>query len=629
MLDLLRRKAQSTYIQVVIVIIILVFVFWGVGTNNGTGQNVVAMVNDDSVSLPEYQRAYDRTINEYRKQLGGTIPANLLESLGIKEKVINDLVQMTLVRQGAREMGLMVSDEDVRKAIQEMEAFKNESGIFDLNEYQQILAGSRLSVSDFEDSMKEDLLTGKVMSHLAGLAQVPEPEMARRFAYDYEEMRFSYVSFDAADFKKKVEVKDDELAAFFDLNKDKYKTASQIKVKYLTFPFVATGGWEQFSQEQIKEYYQEHISDYTVPEKRRSRHVLIKMAEDDSDAVKSEKRSKAEDVLAQAIAGKDFAELAKEYSDDTSSAQGGDLGFFTRGQTVKSFDDRLFSMKEGDIDLVQSPFGLHVLKLEEIQAAQTTPLEQVKESMVLKMQQEDGRKMASKQADAAYEKIILSGSIDNYSKEAGVEIKETGFFGRQKPPAILANDTVFLNAAFSLKKGELSSLIEGERAYAIIFVDDIEEPEVPALATVRDQVENDFVADRARAMAQEAAESLLGALKNGAGLESEAEKAGVKVEVSSYVSRATNSAEQKLPAKLMTAALELTEVAPYPETIGVDGDKYYVLVFKDKKEAPADLFADKKDELRNKLMDETKTNLLNAWIAYLRSRAEIKINTQF
>ena len=112
MLEFLRQKAQSTFIQVIIVVIILVFVFWGVGSQQGSGVNSAATVNDEPITYAEFQRSYDERINQLRDQLGGNIPDGLLQTLGVKDQVLNGLIQRALISQGAFETGLMVGDAD-------------------------------------------------------------------------------------------------------------------------------------------------------------------------------------------------------------------------------------------------------------------------------------------------------------------------------------------------------------------------------------------------------------------------------------------------------------------------------------------------------------------------------------
>ena len=124
MLDLLRRKAQSPFIQGTIIIIALVFIFWGVGGYRGS-QNVVAQVNDEIIPYEEFQKTYERLANQYSEQFGGTIPKGLLETIDLEGQVLEQLIQRSLLRQGAKEMGIMVSDVEVQQSLENMEAFRD------------------------------------------------------------------------------------------------------------------------------------------------------------------------------------------------------------------------------------------------------------------------------------------------------------------------------------------------------------------------------------------------------------------------------------------------------------------------------------------------------------------------
>ena len=84
MLDFMRRKAQSAYIQATILIIVLVFVFWGVGKSQKGGPDAIATVNGQNISAQQYQRTYNQTISRYQEQFGGTLPSGLLEALNLK-----------------------------------------------------------------------------------------------------------------------------------------------------------------------------------------------------------------------------------------------------------------------------------------------------------------------------------------------------------------------------------------------------------------------------------------------------------------------------------------------------------------------------------------------------------------
>ncbi|MEE4135734.1 MAG: SurA N-terminal domain-containing protein, partial [Desulforhopalus sp.] len=158
MLQILRKKAQSTFIQIIVVIIALVFIFWGVGTNLSGNRQAALSVNDVDITFQEYQQAYDQAYQRLSDQFGGNMPRDLADSLNLKQQVINQLIQTALLRQGAAAMGLTVSAEEIRQIIEGMVQFQ-ENGRFDIDRYKEILALNRMAPTIFEESMRHDRLT--------------------------------------------------------------------------------------------------------------------------------------------------------------------------------------------------------------------------------------------------------------------------------------------------------------------------------------------------------------------------------------------------------------------------------------------------------------------------------------
>ena len=483
MLDLLRRKVKSPYMQATLFAIILVFVFWGTNIDKGGRQTVVATVNGESIPYEDFDKAYNNTIDSLSNRFGGTLPKDLIDRKQIKIQVINQLIRELLIQQSAREMGLLASKDEIKKSILENEIFQVD-GQFDQERYGQILTGSRLTVDDYEAGIAFGLLADKVTKYLGRFARVSPGEEKEHFTYDYQESKLLYVTFNASDFKEKVEFIDDDLNSFFSEKQDNYKTPPLIKIKYLSFT------------------------------------------------------------------SEDNAEKDKSAS----------LVFQT--------------------------------------------------------------------ANTAYENIILSGSLAKYSETGEAVIRETDLFSKESPPEGITRDPSFLEAAFNLKKGELSSLIEIRGGYAIIFVEDIKGSEIPSLEEVKEDVKIDFVATRAENLAKETAESLLEKIKSGEDFDALAKELGVTVKESDFVSRTKNNSKG-LPYNVTEKGLGLSSQKPYPDNIESTGTTFYVFRLKEKKMPVADQFEGKQEELRKRMLQKKNINLLIAWSEYLKSSADISINPDF
>lgn len=629
MLDLMRRKAQSPYLQATVVIIILVFIFWGVGSNQGNSPNVVATVNDEPISLESYQQVYNQLLTQFSQQFGGTIPEGLLKNFGLKDQALNQLVQRVLINQEAQKIGIYVSIDEVRRNIEGIESFK-ENGVFNIDNYHQILAASRLTVTDFEAGVRSDLLTKKVVAALSNFGRIAANELEDRFRYDYEEIKLQYAAFKGEDFRNKVEVTDEELTTYFAEHQQEYKTPVQIKLQYLTFLAEDIAAGQEITEAEIAAYYQGNLNLYTEPERRQARHILIKTTEQDNTGTRAEKRQQIDDLLAKIKKGEDFAKLAKNYSEDSgSAAKGGSLGIFARGQMVKPFEDAAFAMEEGDVsEVIETQFGYHVVTVEKILPASVRSVEEVKKEIDSRLRQEKGKTATFTLANEAYEKIILAGSLVKYAEAGAVKISSTGYFPKSSPPDGVMSTPQFLNAAFQLKKGELSSLVELAGGYAIIFAEDTKEPEIPPLADVRDKVKEDYIKAQAIQLAEQAAQKMLDQVKGGDDFAQTAREYKAGVTESDFFSRSKKFSPD-LPAQVIEKSLQLSASAPYPDGVVSENNMSYVFRFKENKATDEDSFEREKDEFRKRQLAEKNGLLFDAWLAALKKNAEIVTTEQY
>ncbi len=624
MLDLLRRKAQSPYLQATVLIIIVVFVFWGVGGNQTDARNAVATVNGEPITLQEFDKALNATRDQYSTQFGGNIPKGLLEALNIKKQVINELIQRSLLLQGGEEMGIYVSDMEIQDAIKNMTVFQN-NGVFDSDRYNEVLKGSRLTPKKFERGMRTDLLVSKVANQISNFSQVVPYELEDRFRLDNSEFKIDYAAFESDNFSSEVTVTNEALATYFEANKDNYKTAPQVKVKYLSFLLKDEMTQITLPESEIEAYYTANQDEFGQPEKRQARHILLRTTEQDSET-KLEEMNK---ILVRARLGEDFAALAKEFSDDGSASRGGDLGLFGRGQMVKPFEDAVFSMAPGDIsDVVTTQFGHHIIKLEEIQPSSVKELAVVTPIIETTLKKQQAQNSAFEKSNAAYEKIIFAGSLANYAEKFSVQLSETDFFTQNTPAADFSADRAIIDSAFSLKKKELSSLLESPQGYTILFIEDTKEPEIPELALVREEVEKDFISAEAKTIAQKKADETLAKLNEGADFSQTLLDLGITAQESEYFSRSKRSSKG-LPEPLLSSAFNLSAENPYPASITASGTTFYLCRFKEKKDVDQSDSNQQRQAFESKIAMEQQNAVMDAWIAQLMKKGKVTINEKY
>jgi peptidyl-prolyl cis-trans isomerase C len=136
------------------------------------------------------------------------------------------------------------------------------------------------------------------------------------------------------------------------------------------------GGKVKVTDKEISDFYNKNLDKFKKPESVHARHLLVANVSGDTDKIKAEKKTKAEELRKQLAAGADFAELAKKNSDCPSKESGGDLGTFTRGQMVKPFEDAAFSQEKNAIGpVVETEFGFHIIQVLERVSPQVAKLD--------------------------------------------------------------------------------------------------------------------------------------------------------------------------------------------------------------------------------------------------------------
>ena len=623
MLEFLRQQVKSPIFQAIIIIIVLVFLFWVPQMGSGSSRDSIAVVNGEPIPFSRYNTSYNIMVDRLRKQFQDNLPADFIKTLGVKNQVLQRLINDELLIQGATQMGIHISDWEVQEQIKNQDFFLTD-GVFDKTKYNNLLAQNKLSAKKYEASQRIDILKQKATDSLSLFATLTEWETTTRFQYYLNEVKLNYGVFTAEMFKDQVELTDAKLTAYFAEHKEEYKTAPEIKLSYLSFSLADAMDKINIADDVINKEYESHIERYSTPEQRKVRHILLKTdGNNDKD-----QETKALELIQQIKDGADFAALAKKFSDDPgSSTRGGELGYFSQGQMVAAFNDSVFSLEKDQVsEPIKTRYGYHIIQLQDIKKAAVTPLADIKDSIAQSLKTGDAKSNAFKQASTAYEKIFQAGSLANYAKEQDITLLTTDFFTQAKPTEALTAHPQMIAKAFKLKKGELSSMIEAEDGYYILYISDVIEPKIPELTAVRDAVVADFTTAEGLIIAKNTATAILSVARE-EGLQPSLKAKNIEMTTSPWFSR-SQSGSSGLPQNVTTAAFSLSEDDMLPPEVLTNNDQFYVIGFAEMKitettdNYQAELFA-------NALIQEKQMTLLNSWIEHMRINSKIKINKEF
>jgi len=582
MLQTIRDRMTGPVLWGIIGVLIIPFALFGIQSLQGSGSAdpTVAEVGGVKITQSQFRNAYQRAYQELQQRLGENFRADEVQQAKLRESVLKSLVQNLVMEQYTRSVGYRVDDAGIREYIEAMPYFQD-AGHFSADRYRATLTSAGQSPEQFETQLRERLPVEQLRGAVLNSAFVTTHESVAAWKLQHQQRVFSYVKFDPAQYLPAIVISDDQVKQRYDQQKDSYKAPERVKLAYVELaldqmPKAAAPGTDA-----LKSIYEARkASLFSTPEERRASHILIAFGAD-KDAAKK----KADDLYAKIKAGADFAELATANSDDTGSkGKGGDLGWVKHGMMVPKFESTLFSMdKAGDVsEPVQTQFGWHLIKLQEVKAATTMPFDDpAVQKQLLDLYQQHDAVVSFNDASTKLEQLSFenSGSLDAVSKALSLPVQTSDWFTPKGGGGIAANQAV-ITAAFSpdvLKDDNNSKPIALDPQHLVVIrKSEYEAPRQLQLAEVTDQIRTQLKQEAAKAQAQAAAAALLKSLNDGQSFDV-ATKAAKLTEVSPGAVERDN---KDLPPALLTALFSMPH--PAPDKLGytqadLDGDAVAVI----------------------------------------------------
>ena len=453
MLDIIRTQASSWGIKILFGLIIIVFVFWGVGSMNGPKDSVVAYVNEEPILLNDYQQELRRTVDSIRSQNPN---ANLEgpEMVQVKSQVLNTMVGNILLLDEARKMGITVSNDEVRKNILDIQAFRDQEGKFNYKVYEFILKQQGQTPTSFELKIQQYLMLKKLQEFVGLAANVTPSEAKDVFDFLYETRQIDYLLFDAKDYLDTVSVTDKEINTYYGDHQDMFMDPAAYRIKFIEFSPEALAETQKVSDEEAKQYYEAHSDKFFQKEVVKAKHILIEPKTKD-EAGKKAAEAKIKEIQGKLLAGEKFSDLAKKYSDDASAKDGGDLGWFGRDIMVEPFEEAAFALKAGEVSPpVETRFGYHLILVEERREAGQLPFDEVKDQVIKAVAEEKAIDNMDRLLDEATEQAVGGIKLDDIAHAAGLTTKESEFLSKNDLHKVLglSADDASLIAALAVGK---------------------------------------------------------------------------------------------------------------------------------------------------------------------------------
>ena len=633
MLDRMRRHKNWLKWSLAIVVVAFVLLYipnflrnGGMGGAVGVStREVVASVDGREITVGQFRKIYNQQMQAYRRSYGGSIDERLLKQMGIDRRILQQLIDEEAGLAEARRLGITTSDEEVRTRILALPAFQENGQFIGDERYRQLLqmADPPRRPSEFEEEVRRSMTLSKLQGALTDWMTVSTADVTAEYKKRNEKAKLAIVSFPSDKFLAETTATDAEIAQQFEQHKSDYRIPDKRKVRYALLDTQSIRNRTQVTPQDVQRYYEDNEAQYSTPEEVRASHILLKTEGKDDAAVKKE----AEDVLAKAKAGADFAELAKKYSeDDSNKDKGGDLGFFPKGQMVPEFDAVAFAMQPGQIsDLVKTQFGYHIIKMVERKPATKRTLDEVRAQIEDQLKTQRAQDEAQRIVKDLAGKVTKPSDLDTVAKPRGFTVGETDFFAQTDPVVGLGMSPAVAARAFQLKDNEVSDAIQTPQGFAFITVTGKQAASDPPLEAVKDKVRLDVVKKKAIETARQKAAALSAQLKTG-DFNAVAKAAGLEVKTTDLIARGAPIADAGVSPAIDAAAFALP-AGGVSDPIVTDTGAVVVKVLEHPAISEADM-AKGLDAVRADLLAERRNQFFSAYMAKARERMQINVNQQ-
>jgi peptidyl-prolyl cis-trans isomerase D len=448
-----------------------------------------------TVSEQQVESSAQQYIQERAPQAAGN--QNLLKM--VEAQVGAQMVEQQVLVQAAAQLGVKVTDDDVRQFLHtglfgEM-FFPNGQFIGDDAYANMVATRWNMSVTEFENEIKNEIALRRLEAMITAPVTVSEQAVRDAYMKQNLKIKFDYAVITADSLRNQINPGDSQLEAYFKQNSARYAHAvpEQRTISYFAFTTNdLPGGVPQPTQQQIEQYFNDHKSQYQVPEEVDSRHILISVPANASDKQVADAQAKAESILKQLKDGADFAAMAKKYSDDPGSKdKGGELGFVQKGTMVPAFDNAIFTQPVGQLSIVHSQYGFHIVQVEGRHPAHEQALNEVLPEIQATLIQQQTAAAENKYAQQLTSEADKNG-LAKTAEAHHLQLVTTQPLSSQGTIPALPDSSQLLSKAFSTNPGNSPQDATTGEGYAIFQVKDVIPAHAPTFAEWKSHVLSDY-----------------------------------------------------------------------------------------------------------------------------------------
>lgn len=623
MLKAMRKNVKSlapTLWFVIAAFIISIFAVWGGGgmLGEGRGRNILATAGSEKISTELYVANLRQRLEDLQRQFK-ELDINLIQQLNLPQQVLEQLIQQSLLLQKAKEMGIRASSEEIREKIKSYPVFQQEGTFVGFERYKQILEWNRISISEFEESLKKDIRIEKVIQVLtAGVTVTPE-EIWTNYKNTNESVRMEYVVLEAEDVNLEEESSPEVLADYFKAHMEEYTIPERREGAYILFNAEEMRVEIELSDSDIERYYKDNRSQFQDPERIRVSRLFLPLENKDRDQILAEIQTYAGRLQA----GEDFGALAKAHSQDDKAEQGGDWGLYEWKSLAAEEQGAVAELAAGGVsDPITLETGISLLKVTEKEPAKTKPVEDVRSQITDILKDQKARELADRRATQLEKNAQKQKSLKTAAQKMGYQVQSTGLFKEGDPIEDTDPSGLISQELFKLEENGISSLVYTYKGIGIVQHEKTESSRPANFDEVETEVKEDLTVELKREKARQTLEAVKSELA-GRSLEQLAESRGLE----------HKSTEEHKRGQYLSLIGENQEVDKLAFSLPMETasdpiafkDGYTLIRVIDRKEVTRDDFEKNKASERDSLLEAERNKYFQSLMSKIREQKGVNI----
>lgn len=604
MMQFFRKHANGPIFKGLMLLLALTFVVWGIGDVVRVGNKQVAFkVGDVEVSTDEWQRALVGQVGQIEEQVGRKLEQGEIEAFGIKQVLLNQMINKQLLLLESRNLHLLVSDDMVKYEISAMPIFYKE-GKFDKEKFSRFLRQVNMSEEQFIHSLKEDITTQNM---ILGLTLNKEPsieEVSAIIGARGQTREFKLYEVNKSQIGQLPQPDDEELRKVYDQFKDGFVTEELRDFQYIKFSIDDVKDNRVVTDDELKDAYEAKRALYSEQEKREVTQMLF------------QDEKLAQKASSEIVSGKSFKEVANEMKENAKVIDVD--GAVTRDTFDKEISDAIFSAKaNGVTNVVKSPLGYHIFLVKEVVAGSVKSFDEVRAALQKQLMEEHKFDELSKIAQDIEDEVTRGAKLKDIALKYSFQLNDAKSVSKGAIGDGKTGKFSHFGMVFGLQDGSVSSVtpVEGN-GYVVAEVTKIYPKEHIPYENVKDKIYQIWKDNKINLAVYDKGKELSQALKEGKAVTNnfqvmklnwfDAQKSSLPANLKSEIQR-LNIKEVSMPVRDMKSG------------------SLYVVEVMDIKLADLSKFEDKRPEIALELTENATNELLTQYFMKLRKKYEVKI----